>query len=81
MAIALVFPGYSETTPGNAIPFGGPQNVYQFVDDISWTKGKHQFKFGGEYIQLSDNRVFGAYYNAVEAPGTNLSGASWTLPT
>ena len=26
---ALVFPGYSETTPGAAIPFGGPQNVYQ----------------------------------------------------
>ena len=26
---SLVFPGYSETTPGAAIPFGGPQNVYQ----------------------------------------------------
>ena len=73
--LALVFPGYSETTPGNSIPFGGPQNVYQFVDDISWTKGKHQFKFGGEYIQLRDNRVYGAYYNAVEALGTNLSSA------
>ena len=30
----LVFPGYNETTPGAAIPFGGPQNVYQIYDDL-----------------------------------------------
>jgi outer membrane receptor protein involved in Fe transport len=67
----LVFPGYSATTPGNAIPFGGPQNLYQFYDDLAWTKGRHQFKFGGDYIQIRDNRTFGAYYNAVEG----LNGA------
>ncbi len=69
----LIYPGYSETTPGNAIPFGGPQNLYQIYDDVSWTKGKHQFKFGGQFIQLRDNRVFGAYQNAVEGLGTNLA--------
>ena len=71
----LVYPGYSETTPGNAIPFGGPQNLYQFHDDLSWSHGKHQFKFGGQFIQLRDNRVFGAYENSVEALGTNLNTA------
>ena len=25
------------------------QNFYQVVDNISWTKGKHNWKFGGEY--------------------------------
>ena len=75
---ALVFPGYSETTPGNAIPFGGPQNVYQIYDDLSWTKGRHQFKFGGGYIQTRDNRAFGAYENAVEslASGGSISAAA-----
>ena len=63
---SLVFPGYSETTPGIAIPVGGPQNLYQFYEDLNWTKGKHQFKFGGEYIHTRDNRVFGAFENAVE---------------
>jgi len=63
----LVFPGYSQTTPGNAIPFGGPQNVYQIFDDLAWTYGKHQFKFGGAFIQTRDNRTFGAYENAVES--------------
>src|SRR5271157_1425329 len=71
--LQLVFPGYNETSPGGAIPFGGPQNVYQFVDDVSWTKGKHQFKFGGQYIQERDNRIFGAYLNAVEALGSSLT--------
>jgi outer membrane receptor protein involved in Fe transport len=69
----LIFPGYNEFTPGNAIPFGGPQNLYQFHDDLSWTKGRHQFKFGGQFVQLRDNRVFGAYENPTEALGTNLA--------
>jgi hypothetical protein len=78
---ALVFPGYSETTPGNAIPFGGPQNVYQIGDDLSWTKGRHQFKFGGGYVQTRDNRAFGAYENAVEslASGGSISSAATAL--
>jgi len=69
---SLIFPGYNEFTPGNAIPFGGPQNLYEYYDDLSWTRGKHQFKFGGDYIQLRDNRVFGAYENPTEYLGTNL---------
>ena len=78
---ALVFPGYSETTPGNAIPFGGPQNVYQIYDDLSWTKGRHQFKFGGGYVQTRDNRAFGAYENAVEslASGGSIASAAGSL--
>lgn len=77
----LVFPGYSETTPGIAIPIGGPQNLYQFYEDLNWTKGKHQFKFGGEYIQTRDNRVFGAFENAVESlsSGGSISEAAANL--
>ena len=69
----LVFPGYNETAPGLGLPFGGPQNLYQFYDDVSWTTGKHQFKFGGQYIHVRDNRTFGAYENAVEILGSNLN--------
>jgi hypothetical protein len=69
----LVFPGYSETTPGNSIPFGGPQNLYQVYNDMTWNKGRHEFKFGGQFIQIRDNRTYGAYENAVEILGTNQS--------
>ncbi len=71
----MAFPGYSEFSPGNAIPFGGPQNFGQIGDDLIWTKGKHQFRFGGEFLYVKDNRAFGAYEEAVEAVGKNFSNA------
>jgi Carboxypeptidase regulatory-like domain/TonB dependent receptor len=61
------FPGYSQLTPGNAIPFGGPQNFIQVGEDLAWTKGKHQFAFGGLFLFIKDNRTFGAYEEAVDA--------------
>jgi len=57
----FAFPGYLPFSPGNAIPFGGPQNVYQFNQDFNWTRGKHQFRFGAQYIHNRDNRTFGAF--------------------
>jgi len=73
---SLIFPGYNAFTPGNAVPFGGPQNLYQIYDDLSWTKGKHQFRFGGAYLQTRDNRVFGAYQNPIQPLGTSFAGSN-----
>jgi hypothetical protein len=61
------FPGYSQTSPGNALPFGGPQNFIQGGEDLAWSKGKHSFTFGGHYLYIKDNRMFGAYEEAVDA--------------
>jgi len=72
----LDFPGYSAESPGNAIPFGGPQNLYQFSQDLSWTRGKHQFRFGGGYIHMRDNRIFGAFETAVEDLDSGASQAN-----
>jgi len=73
----LYFPGYSATGPGGAIPFGGPQNFLQVGEDLTWTKGKHNLKIGGEFLNIKDNRVFGAYEEAVDA--LNQSGTSGAL--
>jgi outer membrane receptor protein involved in Fe transport len=70
----VALPGYSEFTPGNAIPFGGPQNELQFIEDVNLTHGKHQLTFGGSFIYIQDNRAFGAYENAVEQLGNNRAG-------
>lgn len=78
----IAFPGYLPTSPGNALPFGGPSNVYQFEENMTYTKGKHTFTFGGEFFQLRDNRVFGAYEEAVEQvarSGTNYAKALGAL--
>jgi outer membrane receptor protein involved in Fe transport len=66
----VALPGYLPFSPGNAIPFGGPQNFLQAYQDANWTRGNHQFRFGGLYIHIRDNRTFGAYENAVAAFGT-----------
>ncbi|HKW62214.1 MAG TPA: carboxypeptidase regulatory-like domain-containing protein [Candidatus Acidoferrum sp.] len=60
-------PGYSPFTPGNAIPFGGPQNFVQAYQDLSSVHGRHTFRFGGNYTYIRDNRSFGAYQEAVES--------------
>ncbi len=64
--LPIALPGYLPTSPGGAIPFGGPQNEYQFIQEFTWNKGKHTIRAGGGFVQTRDNRTYGAYENAVE---------------
>jgi outer membrane receptor protein involved in Fe transport len=73
----IAFPGYLPFNPGNAIPFGGPQKLLQLYQDQTWIRGKHDFRFGGSYVHIADDRTFGAYANAVEA----LNATSAALPS
>jgi hypothetical protein len=34
------------------------QNVYQAIDNVSWTKGNHNFKFGGEFRKYISPQQF-----------------------
>ncbi len=70
-------PGYLPYSPGSAIPFGGPQNLAQLYEDLSVAHGSHTFRFGGQYIYTQDNRVFGAYENAVETLSTTGNSDSF----
>jgi hypothetical protein len=80
----FMFPGATGTIGGNAIAmpgywpynaanspagFGGPQNLGQVYEDLSYTLGRHQLKFGGQYVYIQDTHTFGAYENAVESLG------------
>jgi hypothetical protein len=59
---SIVFPGYlPDTCFGFAIPFGGPQNIYQFYEGMTLSRGKHTLKWGGQYVHIRDNRTFGAF--------------------
>jgi len=46
---------------------GGPthyhDSVFQYQDTISWTKGRHDFKFGGDLRWVRDNFDFDFYNN------------------
>ena len=72
---SIVYPGYSPYTPGNSIPFGGPQNFTTVNEDLSYIWHNHNFRVGGLFTYFQDNRTFGAYEEAVESLGTNLAGS------
>ena len=72
----IQLPGLQNTASGSGgLPYGGPQNTIQIVQDIAWTKGKHSMRFGGglTYIQL--NVAYGAYQQANEVLGETLGPA------
>jgi hypothetical protein len=68
----IALPGYLPFSPGNAIPFGGPQNLAQFYQDQTWTVGDHSIRFGGSYVRIQDDRTFGAYESGVAELGASL---------
>lgn len=70
----VAFPGYLPWSPGSAIPFGGPQQLLQVYQDQTWMKGKHDFRFGGSFVRIADDRTFGAYQNSVQS--LNLTGTA-----
>ena len=63
----IAFPGYNPFTPGNGGAFGGPQNILQFYEDMTYTRGNHILRFGGTYTNMRDNRTYAAYQTAVDA--------------
>ena len=60
---------FSEPGVGG-LPVGGPQNTLQLEHDLSWTKGRHNMKFGGQFTYIQLNYTYGAYNQAVEQLGT-----------
>jgi hypothetical protein len=61
---------FSEPGEGG-LPFGGPQNTLQLEHDLSWTKGRHNMKFGGQFTYIQLNVAYGAYNQAVEQLGND----------
>jgi len=60
--------------------------VNQFVDDVTWTKGKHTFQFGGNWRIIENNRASDAqnYFSASPhptffAPSGTIAGSGQSL--
>ncbi len=43
--------------PSGKNQFGGSQNAYQAYQAANWINGRHNLKFGGQYLHLRDNRI------------------------
>ncbi|HXX16139.1 MAG TPA: carboxypeptidase regulatory-like domain-containing protein [Candidatus Eremiobacteraceae bacterium] len=67
--------GFSPINPGvGSFPQGRNVTQYQFIDDFSWVKGKHTFKFGENFrrYDVSDHNFFNIY------PTSNFNDLSST---
>lgn len=72
--LLITFPGLDNFMQAGAggLPYGGPQNTAQLEEDLSWTKGKHSMRFGGQGTYIQMNIAYGAYAQAVEFLQTGL---------
>jgi hypothetical protein len=53
------YSGFGDNSDG---PYQNNNNTAQFIDNLSWNKGKHSFKFGFEYDRQNFNQ-FGNQYS------------------
>src|ERR1041384_123852 len=49
--------------PATNLPQGRVGTLYQFADNLTWTKGRHNFIFGGEYKHLNTVTPFLPNFN------------------
>ncbi len=71
---AVQLPGFFDNQTGTGgLPFGGPENAIQGNEDLSWSRGRHTMRFGGQFNYQQMNRGYGAYAQAVEKMGTGAA--------
>jgi len=73
--LQITFPGlanYMAPSYSGGLPYGGPQNTVQLEQDISWTKGRHSMRFGGQATYIQMNIAYGVYAQAVEYLQTGM---------
>ncbi|MFL6311237.1 MAG: carboxypeptidase regulatory-like domain-containing protein [Terriglobales bacterium] len=61
----IVISGIDSFGESQIIPQGRTQNVFQGGDTISWVKGRHTFKFGGDVLRYQSPSLFDAAFAGV----------------
>jgi Carboxypeptidase regulatory-like domain/TonB-dependent Receptor Plug Domain len=69
--LSIYFPGFLSLFPGTGLPTTGTQNLFQINQDLTIIKENHNFRLGGQFIYIRDNKLFPAYQNASQQLGTN----------
>jgi Carboxypeptidase regulatory-like domain/TonB-dependent Receptor Plug Domain len=81
-SIPVQLPGlFAQFAGTGGLPFGGPQNVFQFLQDFSWTKNTHTIRFGALIDYQQVNTTFGAFAQALQQLGTDSPTAFNNLVT
>jgi hypothetical protein len=80
--LCIAFPGYLPCSPGAGLPAPELEQMWDVKPNATWIYGNHNVRFGGQYVHLSDDTVFGAYQNASEGfSGANYAQAAANFVT
>ncbi len=77
----VTLPGYNAQNPGAPLPYGGPENMAGIAADATKLWRAHEFRFGGEFNYVQDNRTFGAYQESAQGLGSTTGSAIDNLLT
>ncbi|HUA58050.1 MAG TPA: TonB-dependent receptor, partial [Verrucomicrobiae bacterium] len=69
-----MFAGYNPFGPANIV-----DNTLTVTNDLSWTRGKHSFKYGIYYSNYRDAMIYGYYLNGefdFYGPGTGIGSGN-----
>jgi hypothetical protein len=72
------FSAFGDNTDG---PYQNQNNTAQFIDNVSWIKGKHAFKFGFEYDRQNFNQVGNQYPRGQYSFSPNATQSGGAKPT
>ncbi|MBV9217135.1 MAG: TonB-dependent receptor, partial [Acidobacteria bacterium] len=75
----VAYPGYIPYFPGAGLDLNEDQKFLDIKPNATYIVGDHNFRFGGEYVNISDKVNFPAYQNASENLGTTVANASLAL--
>src|SRR5262249_35570012 len=53
----FIITGEGAPLPSGANGEGGPQNTFQISSTVATSQGRHNLRFGSEYLHLRDNRT------------------------
>jgi Carboxypeptidase regulatory-like domain len=72
--------GFAPSIVGLQFDFPQGRNItqYQFIDNVSWTRGKHSFKFGGNFrrYDVSDHNFFYNNARTFYGAGSSIPGGA-----
>jgi hypothetical protein len=74
--------GFSGFGAGAAVPFTGDNSIFQFIDNVSWIRGNHSMRMGGEirrdhYNMIGTQEIRGSLI--VDNPQTGYGFADFML--
>jgi hypothetical protein len=77
----ITITGFTNLGAGTNMPQGRATNTYELTDDVTWNRGQHTFRFGGELRREITNRFLnGNFRGAISFGNTTVTNSATGKP-